>query len=600
MRAINIKQAEITGTSQKSGRRLHLSSTFGGIRRIATQHPAHLVSAALLLIMAINLLSVTARKSITIDETLIIPAGYYYLNSRTFFIEPDHPPLSKLLAGLPLVFLPLQTPELGDLTGETTDKQTLVAADRFWTTNRQHFESVFFWSRVPMVILTLLIGALIFSFARQLFNVRAAMLAVALFSFEPTILGHGRVVKDIHVAFTYLLFFFALYLYCSRPTLRRALWLGLACGLALATKYSMVILIPVLLVSFCFFELRPPRGTVRRQVLVHLLVAAFSALLILKAAFFFLNHPLIPADLETVVRSGQAHSTLLLSALKPSSAFVPPYFVYGVYRTFVHNDIGHSAFLLGNYSDHGWWYYFPVAFALKTTIPFLLITLVSLGWAAYRTIRREVNFLILLAPILIYTLMAMFAGINIGIRHLLPVFPFLFILGGAFLDRLLRARRNHRLALALTVVVIAACAMEAVRAYPNYIPYMNQFTSGRPTWQYLSDSNVEWGDDTGAVAEYLTARGETRVRASFLGGSMLLPLYGVEYVDLLSPPGISLPETRYVALGASFLNGSTVPGWSVGSGRETKEQQRNFFADYRNRTPEAVFGDSIYLYRVNK
>ncbi len=309
---------------------------------------------------------------------------------------------------------------------------------------------------------------------------------------------------------------------------------------------------------------------------------------------------MIAADLEALGRNHQAHSALLLSTLKPSSAFAPPYFVYGVYRTFVHNELGHPAFLLGTYSDHGWWYYFPVAFALKTTIPFLLVTIASLVWAAYGALRREVSFLILLAAIWTYALIAMFAGINIGIRHYLPVFPFLFILGGAFLDRLLRARRNHRLAVALTVVVIAACVAEAVRAYPHYIPYMNQLTSGRQTWQCLSDSNVEWGDDTGAVAEYLKARGETRVRASFLGGSMVLPLYGVEYIDLLSPPGAFLPETRYVALGASFLNGSTVPGWSAGSGRETKEQQHNFFADYRNRTPEAVFGGSIYLYRVNE
>ncbi|MCM3874105.1 MAG: glycosyltransferase family 39 protein [Pyrinomonadaceae bacterium] len=584
---------------QKVGLRLRLSSAFSGIRRVVNQDPFRLLAAGLLLIMSINLVSVMARKSITIDETLIIPSGYYYLNSRTFFVEPDHPPLSKILAGLPQVFLPLETPELDDLGSEPSADQTIAASNRFWTMNRQHFASVFFWARMPMVILTLLLGGLIFIFARHLFNARAAMLAVVLFSFEPTILAHGRVVKDIHVAFTYLLFFFALYLYGSRPTLRRALWLGLACGLALIAKYSMVVVVPVLLLSFCFFALRPPSGTGKRKILVHFLIAAFATLLILKAAFFFHNHPLIAADIETLERNDQGHSALLLSALKPLSAFAPPYFFYGVYRTFVHNELGHPAFLLGSYSDRGWWYYFPVAFALKTTIPFLLVTIASLGWAAYGAIRRELSFLILLAAISIYALIAMFAGINIGIRHFLPVFPFLFILGGAFLDRLLRARRNHRLAVALTVVVIAACITEALRAYPNYIPYMNQLTAGRQTWQCLSDSNVEWGDDTGAVAEYLKARGETRVRASFLGGSVLLPLYGVEYVDLLSPPGVLLPETRYVALGASFLNGSTVPGWGAGSGRETKEQQHNFFADYRNRTPEAVFGGSIYLYEVS-
>ena len=101
----------------------------------------------------------------------------------------------------------------------------------------------------------------------------------------------------------------------------------------------------------------------------------------------------------------------------------------------------------------------------------------------------------------------------------------------------------------------------------------------------------------GGISE---ARGERRVRAALLGGSVLLPLYGVGYVDLLSPPGTPLPETRYVALGASFLNGSTVPGWGEGSGRETKEQQRNYFASYRNRTPEASLAQFIFTASVGE
>ena len=191
---IDLREAEIAETLQKGGLRLRLSSAFSGIRRVAKQDRAWLMSAGLLLVMAINLFSVVARKNITIDETLIIPSGYYYLKARASYIEPDHPPLSKLMAALPLVFLPLETPDLTDLSREPSADQTLIAASRFWTTNRQHFESVFFWARVPMVILTLLLGALVFIFARQLFNARAAVLAVALFSFEPTILAHGRIV----------------------------------------------------------------------------------------------------------------------------------------------------------------------------------------------------------------------------------------------------------------------------------------------------------------------------------------------------------------------------------------------------------------------
>jgi len=597
----NNSRAETAEALHKSRRRSRLSATSGGtLSRIATDYAPQLISAGLLLVMALNLLTVVARKSITIDETLIIPAGYYYLTSEAFHIAHEQPPLPSMLAALPLLFLSLQAPSLNDLDNQPSSQQTVTAGARFWIVNRDHFRAIFFWSRVPMIIVTILLGALVFLFTRRLFNARAAVLAVTLFSLEPTILAHGRVIKDIHVAFAYLLFFFALYVYGSAPTLRRAIVLGLACGLALSVKYSMVILFPILLISGCVFMLRRPHRLQRRWIVFQIMTAALVAMLALNAVYFFRHQPLSVPDIKSVAQNAPAYSNAMLALLPPLSVFAPPYFVLGAYDTFIHNNLGHPAFLLGEYSEHGWWYYFPVAFALKTTIPFLLLTIVSLAWAVGSAIRREVKFLILLAPVVIYAVPAMVAGINIGVRHFLPVFPFVFILAGALLDRLLSARRARALALALVTIVVAVCALEAARAYPDYISYMNQLASVRPAWTYLSDSNIEWGDDAGTLAVYLKAKGETRVRAAFLGGSVVLPLYGVEYVDLLSPPEVNLEDTRYVALGASYLNGSTVPGWSEGSGRETPSQQHNYFECYRDRKPEAVFGNSIYLYKEHE
>jgi 4-amino-4-deoxy-L-arabinose transferase-like glycosyltransferase len=597
----NNSKAETAEALHQSRRRSRLSATSGGIfRRIATQYAPQLISAGLLVAMAINLLTVVARKSITIDETLIIPAGYYYLTAKAFHLAHEQPPLPSMLAALPLLFLSLQSPSLNDLDNQPSSQQTVTAGARFWTVNRDHFRAIFFWSRVPMIVLTLLLGVLVFTFTRRFFNTRAAVLAVTLFSLEPTILAHGRVVKDIHVAFAYLLFFFALYVYGSAPTLRRAILLGLACGLALSVKYSMVILFPILLISGCVFMLRRPHRLQRRWIVFQIMTAALVAMLALNAVYFFRHQPLSVPDIKSIAQNAPAYSNAMLAMLPPLSVFAPPYFVLGAYDTLIHNDLGHPAFLLGEYSEHGWWYYFPVAFALKTTIPFLLLTIVSLAWAVWRAIRREVKFLILLAPVVIYAVPAMLADLNIGIRHFLPVFPFFFILAGVLLDRLLSARRARALALALVTIIVAVCALEAVRAYPDYISYMNQLASARPAWTYLSDSNIEWGDDAGTLAAYLKAKGETRVRAAFLGGSVVLPLYGEEYVDLLSPPEVNLEDTRYVALGASYLNGSTVPGWSEGSGRETPSQQHNYFARYRDRKPEAVFGNSIYLFREHE
>jgi len=565
------------------------------LRQTATKYAPHLISATLLLVMGVNFLTVIARKSITIDETLAIPSGYYYLKTGAFNIDSDHPPFPLLLSGLPLLFLSLETPKLDDVRDQPSDRQTLIAGERFWSLNQSHFQSIFFWARVPMILLTLLLGVIIFVFTRRLFNARAAVLAVALFSLEPTVLAHGRVVKDIHVAFGYALFFLALYVYGSAPTWKRAVSLGVACGVALVVKYSMLILIPVLLLAGVVVLLRTNRGR-RQQIVLQVAISFVVALVVVNAAYFFRHQPLLTPDLAQLEHSNPAHSNTMLRLLPKLSNVVPPYFLFGAFFTFIHNDLGHPGFLLGEYSDHGWRYYFPVAFALKTTIPFLVLTCLSFGWAVWCAWRGDKRYLVILIPIVIYGGSAMFADINIGIRHLLPLFPFLFMLAGVLIDHWLGIRRN-RIALMAVVLIFVFCIEESVRAYPNYIPYMNQLASTRPHWMLLSDSNIEWGDDNGPLAEYLKAKGETSVRAACLGGPVVLPLYGVKYVDLFSPPEVKLEDTRYVAIGASFLNGSTVPGWGAGSGRETPEQRHNYFASYRDRIPEAVFGGTIYLFR---
>ncbi len=126
---------------------------------------------------------------------------------------------------------------------------------------------------------------------------------------------------------------------------------------------------------------------------------------------------------------------------------------------------------------------------------------------------------------------------------------------------------------------------------------MNQLASARPHWWYLSDSNVEWGDDARELATYLRARGETRVRAMLLGGFATLGFYGVHYEDATTPTG---DPPRYTALGASFLNGSKVPFYKVNGELVSDETRVNTFDAFRHRTPEVIIGNSIYVYRMHE
>lgn len=556
-----------------------------------------LLCAALLALMALNLVAVAARTSLTVDEVVHIPAGYTYLATGNYRLNTEHPPLAKLWSALPLLLLRPELPPVEPVKNPV--RRTLDYGTAFWERNEARFDAIKIAARLPMIVLTLALGALIFRYTRRLFGPRAAVCAVALFSLEPTVLAHGRLVHtDVPAALAYLGFFVALHAYLRRPTARRALLLGLVTGLALATKFSLLVLAPVCALALLVAGWLAPRRHLSRQaVLLHASTIVLIVLLCLNAVYAFQRPPLSPSDLGWAAEIAPGRARLVETAFTLGSRVLPTDFLFGLTILARHNQAGHPAGLLGMRSEQGWWYYFPVAFALKTTLPFLALSLLALGWAGWRLLRwREGRWLLLLGPAALYLGLAMTSQINIGVRHMLPVLPFLFILGGVTLDRVLASGRPA--ALVLVALLFGWLGVEAVRAHPHYTAYMNQLTWQHPRWWYLSDSNIEWGDEVDALATYLQARGETQVRGAVAAGWSTLHARKIAYFDLFAPTDATLPETRYIAIGASFLNGSTVPGGAAGSGRANAEQRQHYFAAYRGRQPEAVFGQAIYLYRV--
>jgi len=575
--------------------------TLVGVLSFARAHGAELLSGAFLAVMGLQMLAVISRKSITVDEIVMIPAAYYHLAAGNFQLVNEHPPLSKIVAAVPLLFVQPEEARADQINAPLNSSDAKWGyQESFWADNVKRFDSLSFWPRVPMILLTVVLGLLIFRFTRELFGPRAAVLAVALFSLEPTVLAHGRVVQtDIPAAFGYLLLFMALYQYARERTWRRAVWLGAAAAIAILAKFSMLLAGPALVIFFFGLWWRAHRSDQPlATVVAHACIVLAVIVLVINAAYFFQHRPFVEADGQWIQNAFPLHSRAVTLAVLALSHLLPIDFLLGIFFQFSHNSAGHSASLLGMYSQQGWWYYFPVAFALKTTIPFLLLSLASLAWGSYEWIKnRERRFLWLLVPFAVYTIFVLFSHIDIGVRYYLPAYPFLFILSAALLDRLLKVRRAYLLGPLVAVSLLGWMGVEAARAYPDHMTYMNQIASRAPHWWYLSDSNVEWGDDLRAVATYLHDRGETRVNDGTLGGFFSFRFYGIERVDALAAQGHELP--RYTAVGASYLNGSTVAR-QASDGRELTDDERfNAFDAYRRRTPEAVFG-SVYLYREDR
>ncbi|HEX8502620.1 MAG TPA: glycosyltransferase family 39 protein [Pyrinomonadaceae bacterium] len=567
---------------------------------------APLLCALLLAVMGAQMLAVVRQKSITVDEWVLIPAGLYHLSGGDFRPVNEHPPAAKLLGAAPLWLAGAQPPPAEP--GPKDYGYFLDRFDEFWEANAWRFDYLSFWARVPMVALALGLGALVFVFARRHWGPRAALFAVALYSLEPTVLAHGRVVQtDVPSALALLLFSFALHEYLRAPGARRAAYVGLAAGFAAVTKFSMVALAPLLCAVFAGLIILAPRPKFpgRGRVAAHAGALALAAVLAVNAGYFFRHAP--PESLDDALARAVVPLDPGPGALRAAlgagyyalQIVFPADFVSGVGWQLGHAKTGHPAGLLGDYSQHGWWYYFPVAFALKTPLPTLLLTLAGLAWAALRLRRRgaEGRVLVLVLPAALFTGLLTLSTIDIGVRYYLPAYPLLLILAGAAFDDVLRRARRRALAAGLAAAALCWVALEAARAYPDHMSYANQLACARPRWWYLSDSNVEWGDDVRALALYLRARGEERVGAALLNWQSL-ELYGVEQVSVFVPPGESHAPVRYVAVGASLLNGSTVPS-GFDDGTELTEAERvNYFDEYRRRTPEKVFGGSIYLYRV--
>src|SRR5258707_10532132 len=182
------------------------------VQHFVRAHQAEALGAGLLLVMAVNMFAAIAHKGITNDEIVHIPAGYYHLVAGDFQLNNEHPPLIKMWAALPLLLIqPNESPPTAAEKQGTFNGLTWSYEHRFWQNNQTQFERILFWTRAMMIVLTLALGVLIFFYARSLFGSRAGVIAVALFTLEPTVLAHGRIVHtDLPAAFAFLFFFFVL------------------------------------------------------------------------------------------------------------------------------------------------------------------------------------------------------------------------------------------------------------------------------------------------------------------------------------------------------------------------------------------------------
>jgi len=541
----------------------------------------------LLCLMAWAQVSTALKETQTWDEAFDLAAGYSYWKTGDFRLNREHPPVGKLIDAIPLLFMKPTLP-LSHPSWAAADNP--VFGYEFLYSNRIDADTLLFAGRA-MTILTVLLAGLAFAiWMRGQFGPAAALIALTFFAFDPNLIAHGRYVTSD--AFFTIFFFFACAAwggYLKAPGWRRLLFAGLLTGLACASKTPALLLPPVFVLLLLVRWWQQPdlfRWTrvvgaagallISTVAVVALAYAPEAGKLIPVTRAYRLAHPEVPMLADHVER-GTVVGDLLERAGHKLGLQAHPYLL-ALDTVASHNMRGHQSYLLGQRMNEGVWYYFPVVFAVKTPCAVLLALAVALIAGIRRWRHFDILWFALTIPPLVHFGVSMAARIDIGVRHILPVYPFLYVGLGVFLASL-RMRW-------LPAGVLLLLAVESLAIYPHYLAFFNWFSGGAgngPT--YLVDSNIDWGQDVKKLRAWLAERGTHTVHICFFGRTNM-SYYGLEAYELPTDDEQWRALDGFAAASVTPLQGVYVPPEKT--------------ARLRSLKPVAKVGYSIYVYDFRK
>ncbi len=436
----------------------------------------------LLMVMVAEVALSTRQESFSWDEGDHIYSGYMNWKHREYSLNPEHPPLVKLVATLPLLALDLKiAPRQGRYFKSEAyygGRELLFRNDPKYG-GRYSADMLLFRIHMAVLVFALLLALLLFLAGREMFGVPAGLIAMTLFVFDPTVLTNAPfVTTDTGAACGFFASVYTFYRFVKVPGWRSALVCGVAVGLTLAAKHSAVALAPMFLLLAAGELAGRWRatgkwpGSTAVPLLTGMLGITSVALLVLWGVYSF-RYAMHPSGVEMPPLAHQMAS--LRPGIRGMIAFctqhhlLPESYLYGLVDV---QQVGNGmpAYIFGKLYAHGQWFYFPALLSLKWSVGVLgLLALALYAFASGKICRpREVYFLAV--PPLFYLATAMASPLNIGVRHVLPVFPFAFLLAGAGAAWLVQQRRAWGYAVG---VLLLWHIVDSVRMFPNYMPYAN-------------------------------------------------------------------------------------------------------------------------------
>jgi len=565
------------------------------------------------------LLTITSfkRENPTVDEPVHLLSGYSILKWGDYRANPEHPPLAKTWAALPLLFLNInqgQPPApYWDLipTDGTLALHTVNAAVQLFFVENDG-DTVFFYAKLMMVAVGIVLGLFVFRWSKELFGLSGAIAALGFYTLDPNILAHSSLVHT-DIPFTAQFFIGSYFFWRALQRLEYAdISLAALClGLAVITKwaYTVMLFTWVVLVIGRIYSSAPLVGSVlgttdiqSRWKKTGILVGLLGGMIMTAYVFIWIaygfRYAAIPGggtQLPMEQQLANAHF------IRPLVEFLTRYHVFPEAWIYGHLDIfqqlGRDTYLFGeNRIGAGFWLYFPVAFLVKTPLPTILVLSAALLCWLFQRDKKPLG-IFLLVPVIIYFGLAVCSRMNIGLRHVLPIYPFLFVLTGGTAAKLWQSQKKALRA----VPVLAAVWMmvSTLFAWPDYLSFFNEAIGGsRNGYKVLLDSNLDWGQDIKGLKRWMDVQHVPRIQFLYFGiyNAAVPRSYGIN-ADFL--PG------SWVANDALVREGRALPNYLAisvnhlyGYFRRTGDEE--FVKPFRQLAPVARIGQSIWIYQMDR
>ncbi|NTV41511.1 MAG: hypothetical protein HGA61_04560 [Candidatus Moranbacteria bacterium] len=572
--------------------------------------------------------------SATFDEVAHIPAGYSYVSQHDTRLNPEHPPLIKDLAGLPLLFLNLnfdttQPFWTGDLPGAWDEGQWVAGRHLLYEAGN-NADQIIFWSRFPIVLLSILLGLFLFKWGKEIAGTSAGIFALTLYAFDPNILGHNHfVTTDLGVA-AFLTFAFYYFLkFLKNPSWKNIFLGGLFLGLLLVSKFSSIVVLPIFGLTLTVYALaknnRNGKNDWKKRLLnlgKYLLkaVAVFVVAAMVVWVVYKVNNFAMPKEaFDTTVdffftkENGNLKTNITNDVLHKlnDSSFTRPWATYLFGPAWMVKRVvgGNGAYFMGQVGN-GFVAYFPIVFLIKETIPFLFLSLFALGYGLkqilksfleFKKIPNKIAFFFrnsvveysLFAFILLYAYLSIQGGLNIGFRHLFPILPFAYLLITKKVFEFARGKKlkhGHILATTFSVLILWQIGT-AISAYPNYTSYFNETIGGSENgYKYVTDSNTDWGQDLKRLKAWSDRHPEIdKIHIDYFGGGNPQLLFGEKYIQWYDSKRPI--EKGWYAISENFLMGSIF---------NTKRDPDETYSWTRKFMPVEQIGKSILIYYINE